>query len=143
MKLSSPEVISVVIIIAYIAFFTRPPPYPLTFLLSNPVGHGLALLGIMYVTAYRSLIVGVFLGLAYIMTVKRVTEYLDEEDQTPTPTPKVAAPQPMAEGVPKPAIKGVVGRLPSKAGSAVTEKPKAMKAPSGMAPKRVEHFASF
>jgi hypothetical protein len=139
MKLSSPEVISVVITIAYIAFFTRPPPYPLTFLLSSPVGHGLALLGIMYVTAYQSLIVGIFLGLAYIMTVKHVTEYLDENEQTPMPPP----PQPKSEGVPTPVMKSVVGRLPSKAGKSVTEKPKDTSAPKAAAHKQVEHFASF
>jgi hypothetical protein len=139
MKLSSPEVISVVIIIGYIAFFTRPPPQPLSFLLSSPVGHGLALLGVMYVTAYHSLIVGVFLGLAYIMSVKRVTEYLDEKEQTPMPP----SPQPKSEGVPTPLMKSVVGRLPSKAGKSVTEKPKATAPPKAAAHKQVEHFATF
>jgi len=138
MKLSSPEVISVVIIIGYIAFFTRPAPQPLTFLLSSPVGHGLALIGIMYVTAYQSLIVGVFLGLAYVMSVKRVTEYMDEEDQKPTPPA-----QPKSEGVPPPVMKGVLGRLPSKTGKSVTEKPKSTTAPKSAASKQVEHFASF
>jgi hypothetical protein len=140
MKLSSPEVISVVIIIAYIAFFTRPPPQPLSFLLSNPVGHGLALLGIMYVTAYHSLIVGVFLGLAYIMTVKHVTEYLDEGEQKPTPPPVT---QPKSQGVPTPTMKSVVGRLPSKAGKSVTEKPKSVTPPKAAASQQVEHFATF
>jgi hypothetical protein len=137
MKLSSPEVITVVITIVYIAFFTRPPPHQLTFLLQTPVGHGLALLGIMYVTAYQSLLIGIFLGLAYIMTVKRITEYLDEEEQTPPPA------QPKSEGVPPPVMKSVVGRLPSKAGKSVTEKPKSTTAPKPAAHKQVEHFASF
>jgi hypothetical protein len=150
MRLTQIELGLVILIIAYVAFFTHPPPSHFTDLLSTPVGHALALLGLLYVTVYKSLIVGVFLGLAYIMTARNVTEYLDPKEQTPKK--KEEPKQPAVSMQPSPAVKGIVGsmmkgdmRLPmehQKKGTPV-EKPKDTTPVKGSAPKTVETFASF
>jgi hypothetical protein len=154
MKLSRNELIIVAVVIGYIAFFTHPPPSHITNLLETPIGHVVALLGILYVTVYQSLLVGVFLGIAYIMTSPRVTEYMDEKQQKPTET---APPQPKSTGVPPPAVTGVVGdsmkkkgdtRLPQAQGKSNTTKPTEMVPPKPASPpptvkSGVENFASF
>lgn len=76
MKLQRNELIVIVLIIVYIAFFTHPPPSHISNLLESPVGHMVMLLGILYVIAYQSLIVGIFLGIAYIMTSSNIIEHL-------------------------------------------------------------------
>ena len=155
MRLTRNEMIVVGVIIAYIAFFTHPPPSHITNLLETPVGHIIALLGILYVTVYQSLLVGVFLGIAYIMTTPKVTEYMDEKQQTPkgpeTPT------QPKSTGVPPPAVTGMVSdsmrkkgdtRLPQAQGKSNTMKPTEVVPPKPAAPppttkSGVENFAAF
>lgn len=153
MKLTRNEMILVAVIIGYIAFFTHPPPSHITNLLETPVGHIVALLGILYVTVYQSLLVGVFLGIAYIMTTPRVTEYMDEKQQTPTPPPS----QPKSAGIPPPAVTGVVEssmrkkgdtRLPQAQGKSNTTKPTEVVPPKPAGPpptakSGVENFASF
>ncbi len=152
MKLTRNELILVAVIIGYIAFFTHPPPPHIVNLLETPVGHIVALLGILYVTVYQSLLVGVFLGIAYIMTTPRVTEYMDEKEQTPK-----APAQPKSAGVPPPAVTGVVEssmrkkgdtRLPQAQGKSNTTKPTEVVPPKPAAPppttkSGVENFASF
>jgi hypothetical protein len=154
MKLQQKELILVGVIIVYIAFFTHPPPSHITNLLESPVGHIVALLGILYVTVYQSLIVGVFLGIAYLMTSPRVTEYMDEKEQTPTKAPPA---QPKSTGVPPPAVTGLVGdsmkkkgdtRLPQAQGKSNTVKPTEVVPPKPASPpptakSGVENFASF
>lgn len=76
MKLQRNELIVIVLIIVYIAFFTHPPPSHISNLLESPVGHMVMLLGILYVITYQSLIVGIFLGIAYIMTSSNIIEHL-------------------------------------------------------------------
>ena len=78
MKLSRTELVAVILLIAYVAFFTHPPPAFVKILLSSPVGHIIALLGVLYVTVRQSLVVGVFMGIAYLMTGTGVTEYYTE-----------------------------------------------------------------
>lgn len=155
MKLTQQELVLIAVIIGYIAFFTHPPPSHITNLLETPVGHIVALLGILYVTVYKSLLVGVFLGIAYIMTTPRVTEYMDEKQQTPK-GPETPA-QPKSAGVPPPAVTGMVGqsihkkgdtRLPQAQGKSNTVKPTEVVAPKPAAPppttkSGVEHFAAF
>lgn len=155
MRLTRNELILIAVIIGYVAFFTHPPPSHISNFLESPIGHIVALLGILYVTVYQSLIVGVFLGIAYIMTSPRITEYLDEKEQTP---PKKEEPaQPKSSGVPAPAVKGIVGdsmkkkgdtRLPQAQGKSVTEKPTEVMPPKPASPpptakSGVENFASF
>ena len=118
MNLTQLELVLVGLIIVYIAFFTHPVPLFLQSLFESPVGHALALGGILYTFVYQSLVVGVFLAIAYVMTTKHVTEYMTDgkEDKKPE-APK----QPTSEGVDKPALHGIVGasmpgekmRLPS------------------------------
>jgi len=155
MKLNRNELILVAVIIGYIAFFTHPPPSHISNFLESPIGHIVALLGILYVTVYQSLIVGVFLGIAYIMTSPRITEYMDEKQQTPPA--KATPPQPKSTGVPPPAVTGVVGdsmrkkgdtRLPQAQGKSNTTKPTEVVAPKPATPppstkSGVENFASF
>lgn len=86
MKLSQTELVLVGLIIVYVAFFSHPPPSHIKDFLSSPVGHALTLLGILYVVVYRSLVVGLFLGIAYLMTAAPTTEYLDPEAKPPAKT---------------------------------------------------------
>jgi hypothetical protein len=83
MKLSQTELIVVGLLIVFIAFFTNPPPSHIKDFMSSPVGHLVLLAGILYVTVYKSLVIGVFAGIAYLMLAARTTEYLDAEEQKP------------------------------------------------------------
>lgn len=155
MRVSTNEWIVLVVIIGYIAFFTHPPPSHIQDFLNTPVGHLIALLGIAYVLIYKSFISGLFLAVAYVMTVNSVTEYMDEKEQKP----KEAPAQPKSSGVPPPAITGMLqsklSARPSptgpKSGVAPEEDKKAVKAPTAAPPKTadkskkagVENFAPF
>lgn len=151
MKLNKNELIVVAVVIGYIAFFTHPPPAFITNLLENPFGRVIALLAILYATVCHSLIIGVFLGIAFIMTSPRLTEYMDEKQQTPT------VPQPKSSGVPPPAVTGMLAasmkkkgdtRLPQAQGKSNTMKPTEVVAPKPAPPPAttksgVEHFSAF
>ena len=148
MKLTSAELIISGLLIVYVAFFTHPAPDHLTNLLSSPVGHAVVLIAILYVTVYQSLIVGIFLGISYLMTAQQVTEYMEN------PAPKKEEPaQPTVSGVHPPAVHGAIAslmkkgdtRLPilaNKKGKPV-EKPVETKAPKPTPTKAHETFASF
>ena len=112
MKLSQVELVSVGLIILYVAFFSHPPPSHVKDFLSSPVGHAVFLAAILYVTVYKSLIVGVFLGIAYVMTAASTTEYLNPKEQKPTMAPPAKVP-PKSAGVPAPtsSIKDILGKL--------------------------------
>jgi hypothetical protein len=97
MKLSQTELVVVGLLIVYIAFFTHPPPSHIKDFLSSPVGHAVFLAAVLYVTAYKSLVVGVFLGIAYLTTATGVTEYLPEKPAEQTPPPTKPAPAGMAD----------------------------------------------
>jgi hypothetical protein len=157
MRVSTPELGLVALIIGYVAFFTHPVPHQLKSLLSSPVGIVIALVGIFAVTVYKSLIVGVFLAIAFIMSVGGITEYLDPKEQTPsTPDqPKSAGVHPpvnidamksLLTGASKgPAFKGDT-KLPQvgqKKGSPVVQSTPATAKVTGSAPKAVEKFATF
>jgi hypothetical protein len=147
MRLSDAELGSLGLLIVYIAFFTHPPPAHLKDFLSSPVGHALALMGVLYTSVYVSLIVGVFLGIAYVMTAQSVTEYMDPTEQSAPK--KEAAPQ--SSGVPPPAVTGALKallqkgdtRLPQSAGKSETTKPPSVAPPKATPPAKIEHFASF
>jgi hypothetical protein len=150
MKLSTTELVVVGLLIVYVAFFTHPPPSHIKDFLGSPVGHALFLAVILWVAAYKSLIVGVFLGIAYIMTAKSVTEYLDPTEQKPDD--KKAA-QPKTAGVPEPVVADLIkdimkkGDKPAhhaKAGKSVTTPPPATQDPKpATASSTVEKFASY
>ena len=149
MKLSLTELVVVGLVIVYIAFFTHPPPSHIKDFLGSPVGHAIFLGVLVWVTAYKSLIVGVFLGVAYLMTAKSVTEYLDPTEQ------KAAAPkpQPISTAVPEPVVADLIkdimkkGDKPAhhaKAGKSVTAPPKATQEPKPADPNNVvEKFGGF
>lgn len=158
MKLRQAELGAVVLLIGYMAFFTSPPPSHISDFLSTPVGKIIGLVGILYVAVYQSLIVGVFLAIAYIMTAGPVTEYLDPKEQTPK---KEEPAQPTSKGVPPPEVKSALStllkaqtgpafkgdsRLPTasqKKGLPTPAAPKTASPPKPTPPKAVEHFASF
>ena len=153
MKLNRNELIVLGVIIVYIAFFTHPAPAHIANFLESPMGHIVALLGIAYVLVYQSFIVGIFLGIAYIMTTRSVTEYMDEKQQAPKglETP----PQPTSSGVPPPAVVGAMKdllkkgdvRLPQMAGKSETTKPMTAQQPKATHPDqlkgKVESFCNF
>ena len=146
MKLTPAEIVISGLLIVYVAFFTHPAPEHITNLLSSPVGHVFVLLGLLYVTVYQSLIIGIFLGIAYLMTAQQVTEYMENPKKEEPPHPTVS-------GVHPPAVHGAIAalmkkgdtRLPthaSKKGKDV-EKPVETKAPKPTPTKAHETFASF
>ena len=157
MRISQVEFGIVALVIGYVAFFTHPAPRHIQDFLSSPVGIVIALVGILGVTVYKSLIVGVFLAIAFIMSTNGVTEYMtDKSDDKPA---KVE--QPKSAGVPqaemagvlksllagngKPAFKGD-NRLPAvanKKGSAPIPPVTPVAKPKPSPSKSVEHFASF
>jgi hypothetical protein len=149
MKLSLTELVVVGLVIVYIAFFTHPPPSHIKDFLGSPVGHAIFLGVLVWVTAYKSLVVGVFLGVAYLMTAKSVTEYLDPTEQKPA-APK---PQPTSAAVPEPVVADLIkdimkkGDKPAhhaKAGKSVTAPPKATQEPKPADPNNVvEKFGGF
>jgi hypothetical protein len=104
MKLTQEELVLVGLLIVYIAFFTHPVPKFLAEVFRSPVGHAVALGGILYVTVYQSLIVGVFMAIAYVMSNSQVTEYMENPKQ-------VEPPQPKSEGVHPPAVTGAIASL--------------------------------
>lgn len=105
MKLSQTELVVVGLLIAYIAFFSHPPPAHIRDFLSSPVGHAVFLLGIVYLTVYKSLIIGIFAGIAYVMTAASTTEYLDEKEQKP------AAAASLASDLSTSSLKDMLGKL--------------------------------
>jgi hypothetical protein len=105
MKLSQTELVVVGLLIAYIAFFSHPPPAHIRDFLSSPVGHAVFLLGIVYITVYKSLIIGIFAGIAYVMTAANTTEYLDEKEQKP------AAAASLASDLSTSSLKDMLGKL--------------------------------
>ena len=157
MRVSTVELGVVALIIGYIAFYTHPAPKYIQDFLSSPVGVVITLGGILAVTVYRSLLIGVFLVIAFIMTKGGVTEYLDAKEQTPTLPPA----QPKSAGVSPPEVSGALkallmgskkpvankgDRMPSmaqKKGTPAAPALPAMAPVKGSAPKAIETFASF
>ena len=151
MKLTQPELILVGLLIVYIAFFTHPVPQFISKALMSPVGHAIALGGILYMSVYQSLIVGVFLAIAYVMSTSKVTEYM--HNPPPAHKKEEEPKQPSSSGVPSPAVTGALAsllkkgdtRLPQtaqKKGS-TTQKPLETTKPKASQSKSLEHFASF
>jgi hypothetical protein len=138
MKLSQTELVVVGLLIVYIAFFSHPPPSHIKDLVSSPVGHAIFLLGIVYVTVYKSQLIGVFMGIAYVMTTASTTEYLKEDEQKPEEE------EPKSAGVPDPSasLKKILGGLEkgdsvahnAVAGKSVTAPPPAVTNPKPAAP---------
>jgi hypothetical protein len=154
MRVSSLELGLVALIIGYVAFYTHPVPRHLQDFLSSPVGIVIALGAIFAVTVYKSLIVGVFLAIAFMMSVNGVTEYMDNK----TPEVKEEPAQPKSAGVPAPSMTGVLKamqkgpafkgdtKLPQvgqKKGTGPLRSTPPTGKVSASAPKTIEKFASF
>jgi len=147
MKLSQVELVLVVLVIVYVAFFTHPVPRFIAAIFKSPVGHALALGAILYVTVYESLVVAIFLAIAYIMTNAQVTEYMETKPDT-----KEEPKQPSSSGVPKTEMKGMIEKMikgsnymvpeVQKKGAEVKKMPETAP-PKGSHTKSLETFASF
>ena len=151
MRLTQIEMVLVTLLIIYLAFFCSPPPSFVTSVLNNPVGKVAALLGVVYVTVYQSLIVGVFGALAFMMSVPSVTEYMENAPKKPEePKQPSSTMNSMAEA--KDIIKSMMkkgDKLPSAQGKSVTAPPPAQQKPKPATPTPpkgkagIEKFASF
>lgn len=151
MRLTQMEMVLVGLLIVYLAFFCNPPPSFISAHINNPVGKVLALLGIVYVTVYQSLIVGVFLALAFMITVPSVTEYMENAPKKPEePKQPSSTMSSMAEA--KDIIKSMMkkgDKLPTAQGKSVTAPPPAKEKPKPATPTPskgkagIEKFASF
>jgi hypothetical protein len=157
MRLTLLELGAVVLTIGYIAFYTHPAPRHIADFVSSPVGSVLVLLGVLYVTVKHSFVVGVFLAIAYVLTVQQVTEYLDPKEQSSPKEPNVKMPDmkelsKILESVQSPSMsKGTESKLPvvlptppasEKKGTPST--PPVSTTPVKPIPsKQVEHFAPF
>lgn len=127
MKLNQIELLSVCSIIAYVAFFTHPPPSFISTVLVSPVGQALVLAGILYVATQKSAVVGLMLGIAYMLSTVNTMEFLDEKEQKPKEKeqPKSGAPMPDMKSIGKLAsiLAGPSGKLPTEKGKSVTAPP--------------------
>jgi hypothetical protein len=151
MRLTQTEMILVGLFIVYLAFFSNPPPTFVRSVLSSPVGKIVALLGVVYVTVYQSLIVGVFAALAFMMSAPSMTEYMDNAPKKPEePKQPSSTMNSMAEA--KDIIKSMMkkgDKLPSAQGKSVTAPPPAQQKPKPATPTPpkgkagIEKFASF
>jgi hypothetical protein len=146
MKLSKIELLSVGVLVAYVAFFTRPPHQFVTTVLEHPVGQAVVLAGVLYVASQKSLVVGLFLAIAYLTSSFTTLEYLDEKEQTPKEQPKSGAPKVDAEQIGKLAsiLAGPGGKLPTEKGKDVKEPPPSKTAVKPHSdPKVTEKFSVF
>ena len=154
MKVSQIELGVVALLIGYIAFYSNSPPQFVTSFLSSPVGKTVALGGILAVAVYKSLIVGIFLAIVFVMSTN-VTEYLDPKEQKPK-EPE----QPKSSGVAPPEVNGALksllsgtkpsaakgDRMPSvaqKKGTAPLQSTPPAAPPKPSAPKAVETFMNY
>jgi hypothetical protein len=127
MKIQQFELISVGLIIVYIAFFSHPAPQFIISVLQSPVGQALVLAAIVYVSTQKSMLIGLFLGIAYLINSFPTLEYLDEKDQKPTEKeqPDSGAPKVDMKSIGKLAsiLAGPGGKLPQEKGKDKTEPP--------------------
>jgi hypothetical protein len=125
MKVES-EHLMLLAIICYIAFFSHPPPSFVTMVLDNPIGQLLVLVGVVYVYMKKP-VVGLFLGIAYLVSSYPTLEYMDEskpEKEKETPQPKSGAPKVDMAQIGKLAqMLGKGSKLPMEKGKDVTQKP--------------------
>jgi len=150
MRLTMMEMILVGLLIVYLAFFSNPPPSFVKSTLDSPIGKVAALVGVLYVTVYQSLIVGVFLAVAFMMSVSRMTEYMDnpeKKEEKKQPSSNMGS---MTEA--KDIIKSMMkkgDKLPSVQGKSVTAPPPAQQKPKPATPTPpkgkvgIEKFALF
>jgi hypothetical protein len=131
-------------LIAYIAFFSHPPPSFVTMVLSNPFGQLLALVGVVYVYMKKPL-VGLLLGIAYLVS-STTLEYMDESKPTKEKEqPSSGAPKVDMAQIGKLAqMLGKGSKLPTEKGKDVTKKPpETQPVKPHIDPKVTEKFTPF
>ena len=154
MKVSTTEFALVALTIGYIAFYTNPPPKIIQDFISSPAGKIGSLVGIALIIVHKSLIVGIFLAIAGVVTIGNITEYLDPKEQK-SPAPE----QPKSAGVAAPEMQGALksllsgnpsakkgDRMPSvaqKKGTPPLHSTPPAAPPKATPPKTVETFAPF
>ena len=142
MKFTEVEYVALGAIILYVAFFTHPPPAFVQHLLSTPFGHMGMLLAIVFVCMKLNLVVGLLLGIAYLLSANPTLEYFDDPKKKKEEK-KEEKPQPTS-GAPEPDIKGALGKLMAMQGKDVTKAPPPVNVPKPtVPPKTTEHFAPF
>jgi hypothetical protein len=139
MKLSQSEMIFLGGSIAYVAFFTHPPPQFVQQVLSTPWGHGAALLGILVIALNVSHLAALFVGIAYILSSNPTIEYFEEKKKDPKEDE-----QPKS-GAPEPDIKGLAGKIMAMQGKDVSKPPPASAVPKPASPdsSKTEHYSNF
>lgn len=140
MRFTQGELLAVVGVIVYVAFFTHPPPAFVMNVVGNPVGQALCLLGILYVSMRISHVIALLLAIAFLVSVNPVLEYLDEKEQKPAQKKSAAVPAPPIGDLLQKLMKG--DRLPQKAGKDVGKKHESV-VPPKPSPVGKEHFAAF
>ena len=118
MKVSQVEVGALVLISAYTAFYTNPPPTLVSDTLSTPLGLLVGLGVVVLLSLKVSLLVGLFSAVALLLSVKSSYESFELKKKE---EPKKE--QPTSQGVPEAQIKGALGRLLQTAGKSVTKPP--------------------
>ena len=123
----TPEYVVIGAIIAYVAFFTRPPPRFVQSVLASPVGQVIVLVGVVF-AFMKNQPIGLLLGVAYLSSVYPVLEYLDAAEQKPEPPKEKEQPK---SGAPKPDLAdiGKLASLLGKSGTMPQERGKDVKSP--------------
>lgn len=138
MKLSQLEMIFLGGSIAYVAFFTHPPPQFVQHILSSPWGHAVCLLGVLVVALRVSYLAALFVGIAYILSSNPTLEYFEEKKE------KEEKEQPKS-GAPEPDLKGLAGKIMAMQGKDVTKPPMPAAVPKPASPdsSKTEHYSNF
>lgn len=130
-------------LILYIAFFSHPPPRFISQLLDNPVGQLVVLVGILYAFIKKPL-VGLFLGIAYLVSSYPTLEFLDPKEQKEKQPSSGAPKVDMAQVGKLAQMLGKGSKLPTQKGKDVTEKPaETQPVKPHVDPKVTEKFTSF
>lgn len=138
MKLTQVEMVFLGGSIAYVAFFTHPPPQFVQQVLSTPWGHGAALLAILVVALNVSHLAALFVGIAYILSSNPTLEYFEEKKEKEKEQPK--------SGAPEPDLKGLAGKIMAMQGKEVTKPPMPSSVPKPASPDtkdKTEHYSNF
>lgn len=136
MKLTQVEMVFLGGSIAYVAFFTHPPPQFVQQVLSTPWGHGAALLAILVVALNVSHLAALFVGIAYILSSNPTLEYFEEKKEKEQPK----------SGAPEPDLKGLAGKIMAMQGKEVTKPPMPSSVPKPASPDtkdKTEHYSNF
>ena len=140
MRFTQGEILAIVGVILYVAFFTHPPPMFIVNIVNNPIGQAISLLAILYVSMRISHVVALLLAVAFLVSVNPVLEYLDEKEQKPAQKKAAAVPAPPVEDILAKLMKG--NRMPQKSGKDVEKKTTSPILPKP-SPIGKEHFAAF